>query len=151
MTHWPALIFSVSKCRACLSAYFTPISIFVSIPLVFAYKRKGKKYHTLVCQASISCHSQSTSNFYFFLRLFTMLASASSVVWTWVMFPFSNRSLASKMSLGFRPYARMPLMKFPRFSSCGAETDEANGELNTSRSKQTRSSVSLVRLYLVPV
>lgn len=36
MTHWPAFIFSSSKCRACLSAYFTPISIFVSIPLVFA-------------------------------------------------------------------------------------------------------------------
>ena len=36
MTHWPALILSSSKCRACLSAYFTPMSNFVSIPLVFA-------------------------------------------------------------------------------------------------------------------
>lgn len=52
MTHWPALTFSVSKCLACLSAYFTPISIFVSIPLVFALKKNVKKKlkinHTLV-------------------------------------------------------------------------------------------------------
>lgn len=47
----------------------------------------------------------------------TMPARASSVVWTWVMFPFSNRSLASNMSFGFKPYARMALMKLPRFSS----------------------------------
>lgn len=47
----------------------------------------------------------------------TMPARASSVVWTCVMFPFSNRSLASNMSFGFMPYARMALMKLPRFSS----------------------------------
>lgn len=47
----------------------------------------------------------------------TMPARASSVVWTCVMFPFSNRSFASNMSFGFRPYARMALMKLPRFSS----------------------------------
>ena len=47
-----------------------------------------------------------------------MFASASSAVWTCVMLPFSNRSLASKMSWGFRPYAVVALMKFVRFSSC---------------------------------
>lgn len=41
ITHCPALIFSSSKCRVCLSAYFTPISILVSIPLVFAWKTDG--------------------------------------------------------------------------------------------------------------
>jgi hypothetical protein len=37
------------------------------------------------------------------------------------MFPFSKRSLASKMSWGFIPYAWMALMKFPIFSSCEEE------------------------------
>ena len=43
MTHWPALIFSSSKCRACLSEYFTPMSHFVSMPLVFAWRRETEK------------------------------------------------------------------------------------------------------------
>lgn len=46
-----------------------------------------------------------------------MLARASRVVWTCVMLPFSNRSLASKISWGFKPYTVRALMKFVRFSS----------------------------------
>lgn len=36
-------------------------------------------------------------------RVRTRPARATSVVWTWVMFPFSKRSLASNMSWGFMP------------------------------------------------
>lgn len=110
MTHCPALIFSTSKCRVCLSAYFTPISILLSIPLVFAWKTEYAAQRTV--------HSDSVLQGQ---KSLTMLANARRVVCTWVMFPFSNRSLASKMSLGLRPYVRIALMKFPRFSSCGQQ------------------------------
>lgn len=41
ITHWPAFIFSSSKLRVCLSAYFTPMSTFVFKPLVFAFEWKS--------------------------------------------------------------------------------------------------------------
>lgn len=77
MTHWPALIFSSSKCRACLSAYFTPISIFVSMPLVFACQiTHARQTDDAVCSLTEERRSEQS------VRALTMLASASSVVWT---------------------------------------------------------------------
>lgn len=48
----------------------------------------------------------------------TIPARAMSVLWTWVWLTFSKRSLASKISWGFRPYSTMARTKFPMFSSC---------------------------------
>lgn len=113
MTHCPAFIFSSSNILSCLSAYFTPMSTRGWQPLVLAWRKKNtegckdryKSNHT-PCNNNFTLllgqHYSPYQSLIFFLRL-TMLASASSVVWTCVMLPFSNRSLASKMSWGFRP------------------------------------------------
>lgn len=126
MTHCPAFIFSSSNILSCLSAYFTPMSTRDWQPLVLAWKRnstegcndgytKIQSLHKITIY--ISWYGIFTLRISVRFSGLTMLASASSVVWTWVMLPFSNRSLASKMSWGFRPYIVMALMKCVRFSS----------------------------------
>lgn len=55
MTHWPAFIFSSSKCLCCLSAYFTPMSTFVSMPLVFACWKRNKRFVVAKFKMSIIC------------------------------------------------------------------------------------------------
>lgn len=120
ITHCPALIFSSSNVLSVLSAYFTPISTREWQPLVFAWERKIVKGHWIK-SSHRSEHSQwkwcLENSFNWKQEGLTMLASASSVVCTCVMLPFSNRSLASKISWGFRPYSLIALVKFVRFSS----------------------------------
>ena len=96
MTHCPALIFSSSNIRSCFSAYFTPMSTCDWQPLVLAWQRReGQSRSNQVVLRKVN--TGVTSVDFGWIRL-TMLARASSVVWTCVMLPFSNRSLASKMS-----------------------------------------------------
>lgn len=96
MTHCPALIFSSSNILSCFSAYFTPMSTCDWQPLVLAWqKRKGQSHCNQFVVRKIDT---DITLVHFGSIILTMLARASSVVWTCVMLPFSNRSLASKMS-----------------------------------------------------
>lgn len=107
MTHCPAFIFSSSNSLSCLSAYFTPMSTRDWQPLVLAWEEKACKPGVHNSSHSLSIDNVTmmwiSASISVWFRTLTMLARASSVVWTCVMLPFSNRSLASKMSWGFRP------------------------------------------------
>lgn len=146
MTHCPAFIFSSSNILSCLSAYFTPMSTRDWQPLVLAWweqrvegsslwKSKNPVRHNNSCSSLsfVACgnaHQALRCNKLYEIYSFcdgfrlTMLARASSVVWTCVMFPFSNRSLASKISWGFRPYVVVALIKLVRFSSLKKKTHQ---------------------------
>ena len=79
-----------------------------------------------------------------YIGVLTMLASANSVVWTCVMLPLSNRSFASNISWGLRPYMVMALVKVVRFSSW--KTHNQGKPIVTQIKTEVRKDSGRVRL-----